>query len=171
MSKLISTRQVVALMHAKLGMAVRLGKVERVIADLEKDERIDGPKGREAWAGPDEVDLVEAELRRMRAGWYQRRNVRGDFDARVDWGDGEEYVIRVPWERAWSTERGEEVLTAPTVVGTWEWPTARLTGALVAATEQDGVVVYHWMGVETFGDDERALLMSQWMTGEKVRAQ
>jgi hypothetical protein len=170
MAKLISTRQVLALLRSKMGSEVRLGKLERVVLELERDERLPGREGREAWASPDDVDLVEGEMRRMRTGWYQRRNVRGDFEAWVDWGDGERYLLRLPWERTWSIEKGEETLNVPNVVGTWEWPTARLTGCLMLATDEGGKPVYHWMSAERFDEDEKRLLTEQWMTGAKSRA-
>lgn len=170
-TRLISTRQVLALLSAKLRGTVRLGKLERVVSALEKDDRLHGPEGREAWATPDDVDTIEGEVRRMYAGWYQRRNVRGDLEAWFSWAEGERYRVRIPWERAWSTERGEEVLSVPSVVGTWEWPTARLTGCMVRSEDVGEMPSYGWLSVEELGDDERALLWEQWLTGSRSHPQ
>lgn len=159
------------LLRAKLGSGVRLGKVERVVAGLAKDGRLTGPTGREAWASPGDVDLVEGELRRMRAGWYARRNVRGDADVWLWAGDGTGYVVRVPYERAWSTEQGEELEREATLIGCWEWPTARLTGVMVLVGEEHGLPAYEYRDDDDYMEGVVDWLIEQWMTGAKVRAQ
>lgn len=168
MARRITARQALALLQEKIDPALRRGKVERAIKELVKDGRMEKRLAEDGELSPDEYDQVEGEIRRMYAGWYQRRNVKGDFDAWVDTGEGEPYLVRLPYQREWDNERKVEIESEPGMVGTWEWPTARLVGVLRRSGEHEGKpLYYHWDQADVL-DKVYDELHAQWMAGRNV---
>jgi len=139
----ISNRQAAELLRRRVDGRVHIGKVYRYVRDLVKLGRLsDGAGDEEGGLSPDDVDRLAGEVWRGAAGWYQKRNVTGDFYAWVDMADGKERrLLPLPWERTWDKETKVENLSPPVRIRTWEWPSARWTGTLVLV-EDDGEGIY-----------------------------
>lgn len=164
-AKPISVNAAIALLSMKLGGRIWRGKVERAIKVLASGGVLEQGEPTTDWVRPEDLDAIEGEVRRMCAGWYQRRNVAGDFQAWLRQENGEGWPVRLPYERVWNVDEKREIVGEPEIVGCWEWPTARFTGVLVRKGERDGLPAYEYQD-EYHADDELIeRLRFQWLTG------
>lgn len=147
-SQPISIRQVVALIHAKVDAQVRHGRILRLAQELAKRGMLRAEAIEQDAYTPDDYDRVAGEIHRQRAGWYQGRNVRGDFWAWVERGDGTRALLLLPYAREFIAAEQRESTYEPDVLDCWEWPTAVHSGKLVRVAKSDGYPVYTWQAVE-----------------------
>jgi hypothetical protein len=138
----ITTRQAVALVSEAVGWPVTLAKVGRVAAKLADDERMSAEYEHDGKLYPEDVDRVAGEVWRMRAGWYQKRNVSGDMDAWVMAKPGTWRLLRIPYERVWHTHEKHEDVTIPQELAIHAWPTGEVTGSLLRVEDREGLAAY-----------------------------
>ena len=137
-------------------LAERLTKDERLRTEVLDDDQI----------LPDDLDRLTGEVLRSITGWYQRRNVRGDFLALVlRNGESVPVVMALAYARKFDGRRGVESEAVPERVECRDWPTAQLTGYLVKQAEDvNGYPYYVFEALEKTIEDGAKLEISvgQW---------
>lgn len=142
--KPISLRVARQLIEAKTGIPVKLGRLKRLARGLSYDDRLAPEAVADDKILPDDLDRLTGEVIRNVAGWYQKRNVKGDFLAWVlRLGDTTPVLLSLPYHRTYDPTTHDELVEVPEVVTCWEWPTARPVGVLVKQPEDvDGYPSY-----------------------------
>jgi hypothetical protein len=130
-TKGIAPRVAVELVFRALGRKVSLDRLARTLRHLDRDSRMSESYGKDGLLLPEDVDRAVGELHRMGAPWYQKRNVRGDYEAWVRLAGGEWRLLSLPYVRAWNAEARAEDVGVPDRVRIWTWPTAEERDELV----------------------------------------
>jgi hypothetical protein len=138
----ITTRQAIVVISEALGWPVSIGKLQRVMGELDKDGRLSDDHANTGMLYPEDVDELSGELWRMRAGWYQRRNVKGDMSAWVMAKLGVWRLLRIPYARTWLSQAEREKDELPDEVVVYAWPTGEPVGKLLRVEDRDGVLAY-----------------------------
>jgi hypothetical protein len=130
-TKGIAPRVAVELVFRALGRKVSLDRLARTLRHLDRDSRMSATYTESGLMLPEDVDRAVGELHRMAAPWYQKRNVRGDYEAWVRLAGGEWRLLSLPYVRAWNAEARAEDVGVPDRVRIWTWPTAEERDELV----------------------------------------
>jgi hypothetical protein len=163
-TKGIAPRVAVELVFRALGRKVSLDRLARTLRHLDRDSRMSESYGKDGLLLPEDVDRAVGELHRMSAPWYQKRNVRGDYEAWVRLGSGEWRLLSLPYARAWNAEARVEDVGVPDRVRIWTWPTAEVVGELVlVGTRYDlpAYVIYNGVGELSVGEGEDVITLQE----------
>jgi hypothetical protein len=142
MARGITTRQAVELVSEAVGWHVTLAKLNRVITALADDGRMSVGWVDDGLVYPEDVDRISGEVWRWRPPYWQRRNVKGDYEAWVQGSGGHWRLLRLPWERVWNQAEKREDLAVWTAMEVWSWPVGEVVGALVRTDDRGGLPAY-----------------------------
>jgi hypothetical protein len=116
--------------------------VRKVAERLIEDERMPLRVTNEWYLFAGEVDLIEGELYRKVAGWMQRRNIKGNYDAWVTGLDGKTRLMRLPFAHVWDAVSRDEVDQIPDSMQCYEWPTGAPSNVLERIADRDGLPAF-----------------------------